>query len=40
MTGDWLTVPVDAYISSMDQYREMYDRSLKDNDGFWAEVSG
>ncbi len=26
-----------AYIKSMDEYREMYDRSLKDPEGFWAE---
>ncbi len=26
-----------AYIKSMDEYREMYERSLKDPDGFWAE---
>ena len=26
-----------AWIKSMDQYREMYERSIKDPDGFWAE---
>ena len=28
-----------AHIKSMEQYREMYDRSIKDPDGFWAEVA-
>ncbi len=26
-----------AYVKSMDEYREMYERSLKDPEGFWAE---
>ncbi len=26
-----------AWIKSMDQYRKMYERSIKDPDGFWAE---
>ncbi len=26
-----------AYIKSMEEYREMYERSLKDPEGFWAE---
>jgi len=26
-----------AWIQNMDQYREMYERSIKDPDGFWAE---
>lgn len=26
-----------AWINSMEQYREMYDRSVKDPEGFWAE---
>ena len=28
-----------AWIKSMDQYREMYERSIADPDGFWAEVA-
>ncbi|MDJ0523274.1 MAG: acetyl-coenzyme A synthetase N-terminal domain-containing protein, partial [Planctomycetota bacterium] len=28
-----------AWIKSFDQYREMYDRSVADPDGFWAEVA-
>ncbi|MCZ6735166.1 MAG: acetate--CoA ligase [Planctomycetota bacterium] len=28
-----------AYISSMQQYREMYARSIKDPEGFWAEFA-
>jgi acetyl-CoA synthetase len=28
-----------SWISSMDQYREMYTRSIEDPDGFWAEVA-
>ena len=28
-----------AWISSMDQYNEMYRRSLEDSDAFWAEVA-
>ncbi len=28
-----------AHISSIEQYREMYDRSIKDPDGFWSEVA-
>ncbi len=29
-----------AYIGSIEQYREMYDRSLRDPDGFWAGIAG
>ncbi len=28
-----------AYIKSMDEYREMYKRSLEDPEGFWAEMA-
>ena len=28
-----------AWIKSYDQYKEMYDRSIKDPDGFWAEIA-
>jgi len=28
-----------AWIRSMDQYREMYERSVKDPEGFWAEMA-
>jgi len=28
-----------AWIKSLDQYRELYDRSVKDPEGFWAEVA-
>ncbi|MHC4217421.1 MAG: acetate--CoA ligase [Planctomycetota bacterium] len=28
-----------AYITSMDQYREMYERSIRDPEGFWAEIA-
>lgn len=28
-----------AYIKSLDQYREMYERSVKDPEGFWAEMA-
>ncbi len=28
-----------AYLKSMDEYRRMYDRSIKDPDGFWSEVA-
>ncbi len=28
-----------AWISSMEQYREMYERSIKDPEGFWAELA-
>ena len=31
------TVSETAWIQSMDQYREMYERSIKDPEGFWAE---
>ena len=27
----------DAHISSLDQYRELYDRSINDPEGYWAE---
>ncbi len=29
-----------AHIQSLDQYREMYDRSINDPEGFWGEVAG
>jgi acetyl-CoA synthetase len=29
----------DAHIRSFDQYRQMYDRSIRDPDGFWAEIA-
>jgi acetyl-CoA synthetase len=28
-----------AWIKSMDEYRKMYDRSIKDPEGFWAEMA-
>jgi acetyl-CoA synthetase len=28
-----------AYIKSMDQYREMYQRSIEDTEGFWGEIA-
>ncbi len=28
-----------AHVNSFDRYRELYDRSLRDPDGFWAEVA-
>jgi len=28
-----------AWIKSMDQYKEMYERSINDPDGFWAEIA-
>ena len=28
-----------AHVSSMDQYQQMYDRSIKDPDGFWGEIA-
>jgi acetyl-CoA synthetase len=28
-----------AYIKSMDEYRRMYERSVKDPDGFWSEIA-
>ena len=28
-----------ALVNSMEQYKEMYDRSIKDPDGFWAEMA-
>jgi acetyl-CoA synthetase len=28
-----------AWINSMDQYRKMYDRSIEDPEGFWAEIA-
>ena len=27
----------DAWVNSMEQYNEMYDRSINDADNFWAE---
>jgi len=29
-----------AHISSMEQYNEMYERSIKDPEGFWADIAG
>jgi acetyl-CoA synthetase len=29
-----------TYIHSMEQYKQMYERSLKDPEGFWGEVAG
>ena len=29
-----------AWIRSMDQYREMYRRSIEDPEGFWSEMAG
>lgn len=29
-----------AHVKSMDEYQKMYDRSIKDPDGFWSEVAG
>jgi len=29
----------DAWIKNFEQYKEMYDRSIKDPDGFWGEVA-
>ena len=26
-----------AHVSSLEQYRELYDRSINDPDGFWTE---
>ena len=31
------TVSETAWVRNMDQYREMYERSIKDPEGFWAE---
>lgn len=28
-----------AWIKSYDQYKEMYDRSIKDPEGFWGEIA-
>lgn len=28
-----------AHVSSMEQYRSMYDRSIRDPDGFWGELA-
>ena len=28
-----------AHVNSLDQYRELYERSLRDPDGFWSEVA-
>jgi hypothetical protein len=28
-----------AHVSSMEQYREMYKRSLEDPDGFWSDMA-
>ena len=27
-----------AWVRSMDQYKQMYERSIRDPDGFWGEV--
>jgi len=36
-------VPVDiqknAYINSMSQYKQLYDRSIKDPQGFWGDMA-
>ena len=32
-------VKENAWISSMDEYQEMYDRSVSDPDGFWADMA-
>ena len=29
-----------AHISSMEEYRRMYERSLSDPEGFWGEIAG
>ncbi len=45
LSGEGLVFPpppdlaAEAKISSMEQYREMHERSIKDPDGFWAEVA-
>jgi acetyl-CoA synthetase len=28
-----------AHIKSFEQYKQMYDRSIKDPDGFWGEIA-
>ncbi|MHC4102129.1 MAG: acetyl-coenzyme A synthetase N-terminal domain-containing protein, partial [Planctomycetota bacterium] len=28
-----------AYVASMEQYREMYERSIRDPEGFWGEIA-
>ena len=28
-----------AHVKSMEQYQEMYDRSISDPEGFWAEIA-
>ena len=34
------TYPIEAaYVSSMEQYKEIYDRSIKDPEAFWANVA-
>jgi acetyl-CoA synthetase len=43
-TGERLFVPPPAFASkahvkSMEQYKQMYDRSIKDPEGFWAEIA-
>ncbi len=43
-TGSGIFKPSDdfvrrAHISSLEQYREMYDRSIEDPDGFWSEMA-
>jgi len=43
-TGNTYPPPADfaekAHISSMDQYNEMYERSIADPEGFWADIAG
>lgn len=34
-----LSSSLGAYVTSMDQYRAMYERSINDSDAFWKEVS-
>ena len=28
-----------AYITSMEQYRELYERSIRDPEGFWSQIA-
>ncbi len=36
-SGEWKER---AHINSIEQYREMYERSIRDPEGFWSEVAG
>ena len=29
----------ESYVKSMDQYKEMYDRSISDPEGFWKDIA-